>query len=66
MCLSMVYLNTADKKELVMKDVARLEGEGRGFWLISLFGEKQFVEGTIKTIDLLDEHFIELENFDEV
>jgi predicted RNA-binding protein len=45
-----------------MKDVARIEAEAQGFRLIDLFGKKAFVEGTIKIIDLLDGHFVVLEN----
>jgi predicted RNA-binding protein len=45
-----------------MKDVARIEAEGRGFWLVNLFGERKFIEGTIQTINLMDGHFVMLEN----
>ncbi|MFO7962742.1 MAG: CooT family nickel-binding protein [Desulfobacterales bacterium] len=62
MCLSTVFLNTGQSKKVVMKDVARIEAEGSGFWLISLFGEKTFVEGAVKTIDFTDEHLLELES----
>jgi predicted RNA-binding protein len=41
-----------------MKDVARIEAEGQGFWFINLFGEKKFVEGRIETVDLMDGHFV--------
>jgi predicted RNA-binding protein len=44
-----------------MKDVARIEAEGQGFWFINLFGEKRFIEGSIQTIDLLDGQFVMLE-----
>jgi predicted RNA-binding protein len=43
-----------------MKDVARIEAEGQGFWLINLFGEREFIEGSIETVDLMDEHFVML------
>jgi hypothetical protein len=39
------------------KDVARIEAEGQGFWLINLFGERKFIEGTIQTINLMDGSF---------
>ena len=42
----------------IMKDVARIEAEGEGFWFISLFGERKFIEGTIQTVDLMDTHSV--------
>jgi len=60
MCLSTVYMNSGNKKKEIMKDVARIEAEGQGFWLINLFGEREFIEGCIETVDLMDEHFVML------
>ena len=60
MCLSTVYMNSGNKKKEIMKDVARIEAEGQGFWLINLFGEREFIEGSIETVDLMDEHFVML------
>ena len=54
MCLSTVYMNSGNEKREIMKEVARLEAEGQGFWLINLFGEKKFVAGSIQSADLLD------------
>jgi predicted RNA-binding protein len=65
MCLSSVYMRSTDGRREIMKDVARIEAEGRGFWLITLFGEKKYVEGTIRTIDLSEEHFVMLERPDQ-
>jgi predicted RNA-binding protein len=62
MCLSTVYMASANKQEEIMKDVARIEAEGRGFWLINLFGERKFIEANIQTINLMDGHFVMLEN----
>ena len=61
MCLSTVYMSSGNEQNQIMKDVARIEAEGKGFWFINLFGEKKFIEGSIQTIDLLDRHFIMLE-----
>ena len=58
MCLSTVYMNSGNEQKEIMKDVARIEAEGQGFWFINLFGEKKFVEGRIETIDLMDGHFV--------
>ncbi len=61
MCLSTVYMNSGNEEKEIMKDVARIEAEGQGFWLINLFGEREFIEGSIETVDLMDEHFVILE-----
>ena len=60
MCLSTVYMDSGNEQKEIMKDVARIEAEGNGFWLIDLFGEKTFVKGTIKTVSLMDGHFVML------
>jgi predicted RNA-binding protein len=62
MCLSTVYMNFGNEQKEIMKDVARIEAEGQGFWLINLFGERTFIEGTIQVINLIDGHFVMLEN----
>jgi predicted RNA-binding protein len=54
MCLSTAYMNSGNEQKEIMKDIARIEAEGQGFWLINLFGEKKFVEGSIQSADLLD------------
>ena len=61
MCLSTVYMNSGNEEKEIMKDVARIEAEGQGFWLINLFGEREFIEGSIETVDLMDEHFVIIE-----
>ena len=62
MCLSTVYMHSGDEQKEIMKDVARIEAEGQGFWFIDLFGEKKFVEGRIETVDLMDGHFVLVKN----
>ncbi|MFP4533705.1 MAG: CooT family nickel-binding protein [Desulfobacterales bacterium] len=61
MCLSTVCMHVDDTDQEVMSDVARIEAEGSGVWLTNLLGEKKFVEGTVKTVDLVDEHLVVLE-----
>jgi len=61
MCLSTVYMDSGDEQKEIMKDVARIEAEGEGFWLIDLFGERTFVEARIQTVNLMDGHFVMLE-----
>lgn len=58
MCLSNVCMNTGDLQKEIMQDVGRIEAEGAGFWLTNLFGEKVFIEGSIQSIDLVDENLI--------
>jgi predicted RNA-binding protein len=66
MCLSTVYMDSGNEQRQIMKDVARIEAEGRGFWLINLFGEKIFVEGKIQAVDLAEGHAVFLrKNEDE-
>lgn len=60
MCLSTVYMHSGNEEKEIMKDVARIEAEGQGFWFINLFGERKFIEGTIQTVDLMDGHFVTL------
>jgi len=57
MCLSTLYMDSGNEQKEIMKDVARIEAEGEGFWFINLFGERKFIEGTIQTVDLMDSHF---------
>ena len=54
MCLSTVYMNSGNGQKEIMKDVAKIEAENQGYWVINLFGEKKFVEGTIESINLID------------
>jgi len=54
-------MSSGNEQNQIMKDVARIEAEGHGFWFINLFGEKRFIEGSIQTIDFLDGQFVMLE-----
>jgi len=58
MCLSTVYMGSGNEQKEIMKDVASIEAEGRGFWFTNLFGERKFVEGAIQTVDLMDKNFV--------
>jgi predicted RNA-binding protein len=60
MCLSNVYIDLGDEEKEIMKDVARIEAEGQGFWMINLFGERKYVEGVIETIDFENGHYVRL------
>jgi hypothetical protein len=43
-CLSTVYVNTGDEPKEIMKDVARIQAEGRGFWFPFLEKENLWKE----------------------
>ncbi len=58
MCLSTVYIDSGDKKTEFMKEVAKIEAEANGFWLINLFGERSFIEGKVKSINLVDGYLV--------
>ncbi len=58
MCLSTVYVNSEKNQKEVMRDVAQVKADDRGYWLINLFGEKTFVKGTIDTVDLVEGHLV--------
>jgi len=58
MCLSTVYRVLGTEQNEVMKDVARIEGEGAGFWASDLFGERTFIQGTIKSVDFMSGEMI--------
>jgi len=60
MCLSNVYMDLGNGEREIMKDVARMEAEGQGFWLINLFGERKYVEGVVESIDFENGHFVRL------
>jgi predicted RNA-binding protein len=62
MCLSTAYVTDGNERREIMKDVARIEAEQGGVWLIDFFGKKIFVEAAIQTVDLVDEHFVALKN----
>jgi predicted RNA-binding protein len=61
MCLSTVYIDSGTGREEVMRDVAEMEAERKGFSLVNLIGEKTFVKGRIKSIDFVDEHMVVME-----
>ena len=61
MCLGTVYIDSEGQRQEVMKDVACMEAENDGYVIIDLFGVRKFVRGKIKSLDLVDEHTVLLE-----
>ena len=58
MCLSSVYMESKNDTKEILKDVAKIEAGEQGFWMINLFGEREFIHGEIKSINFLDGHFV--------
>ena len=58
MCLSSVYMESENDNKEILKDVAKVEAGEQGFWMINLFGDRKFIPGEIKSINLLDGHFV--------
>ena len=58
MCLSTVHMRSGNEQKEIMKDIVRIEAEGQGFWFITLFGERRFIEGRMQTVDLMDGHIV--------
>jgi predicted RNA-binding protein len=46
-------MSSGNEQKEIMKNIARIEAEGQGFWFINLFGEKKFIKGSIQTVDLM-------------
>ena len=58
MCLSVAYVIDNGQREEIMNDVAFLKAEGNGFMLTTLLGDNRFVEGSIESIDFMNEHSV--------
>ena len=61
MCLSTVYIQSGDRRIKIMQDVAQMEYLQEGYLLIGLLGDQEFVKGTIKSVDFIDDHTVVLE-----
>jgi len=61
MCLGTVYIDSEGQRKEVMKDVACMEAENDGYVVIDLFDVRKFVRGKIKSLNLVDENTVLLE-----
>lgn len=61
MCLSTVYIKSADRRINVMQDVAQMECNQEGYLQTGLLGDQKFVEGRIISVDFVDDHTVVLE-----
>ncbi|MBA7561673.1 hypothetical protein ES708_03312 [subsurface metagenome] len=64
MCLSTVYFDRQDKKELLLKEVASVKVEDGKLQLRTLFGEHKEIRARIKEIDFLSHNML-LESLEE-
>lgn len=58
MCLSVAYVIDNGQREEIMNDVAFLKAESNGFMLTTLLGDSKFVEGSIESIDFMNDHSV--------
>jgi predicted RNA-binding protein len=61
MCMATVYVDSDDERKEAMRDVIRIEAEGRGFRLVSLLGKEKHIEGKLKSVDFWQEHSVVIE-----
>ena len=58
MCESTVYMLRDGKEELVLEGVDILENQRGSVKLISMFGEEETIEATVKSFSLVDHKII--------
>ena len=61
MCIATVYVDSGEERKEAMRDVIRIEAENNGFRLVSLFGERKYIEGRVKSVDFWQEHSVLME-----
>jgi predicted RNA-binding protein len=54
MCEANAYLLTNGSQTLLMEAVDKVEPEGDGIKLISIFGDQKFIQGKIASLSLVD------------
>jgi predicted RNA-binding protein len=54
MCEANAYLVQADKEELIMEAVDKVEPDGQGLRLVNIFGEQKFLNARIQALSLVD------------
>jgi predicted RNA-binding protein len=48
------YVVQGNERQELMKDVTRIEIEETGCWAIDIFGQRTFIQGTTKSVDIMD------------
>lgn len=54
MCEANAYIISDDSTELLLENVDKVEPEGSGIRLVSIFGEQKFINGYIHSLSLVD------------
>lgn len=58
MCEAKVYLEKEGSREEIMENVVSIKPEGEKLLLVDLFGERKYVNATLKEVKLLDHQVI--------
>jgi predicted RNA-binding protein len=54
MCEANAYIMEEGKEKLLMEAVDKVEPDGNGIRLVSIFGEQKFIKGVIDSLSLVD------------
>ena len=58
MCLAKAYLNEVKDNEFILEDVTQLRIEGSKLHLVTLFGERKEIEGSVREVDFQNSRII--------
>ncbi len=58
MCLAKAYLNEVKDNEFILEDVTNLRIEGNKLHLVTLFGERKEIEGSVREVDFQNSRII--------
>jgi len=54
MCEANAYIIKDNETELIMESVDKVEPEGEGIRLISIFGDQKYLDAKIQSLELVD------------
>jgi len=54
MCEANAYIIKNNETELIMESVDKVEPEGEGIRLISIFGDQKYLDAKIQSLELVD------------
>lgn len=58
MCLSEAYMRSEKGEELLFDEISSVENKNGKLLLTSILGEEQEIEGTIKSIDFMENKIV--------
>lgn len=58
MCEADAYIVEGDEERLLMKSVDKVEPEGGGLRLVSIYGEQKYIEAHIHTLALVEHKIV--------